>query len=99
MPNTPAEAALCCCQLLRDYRLLMPMTFGILIFRSVLVLRVCMCSCVCFELYLHSVAGHDIFSVVSCLLLLAAVTKAVGTGICFNLYTLHLAIRAQNLVL
>ena len=33
------------------------------------------------------------------LLLLAAVTKAVGTGICFRLDTLHLAIRAQNLVL
>ena len=33
------------------------------------------------------------------LLLLAAITKAVGTRICFNLDTLHLAIRAQNLVL
>ena len=33
------------------------------------------------------------------LLLLAAVTKSVGTWICFNLDTLHLAIRAQNLVL
>ena len=33
------------------------------------------------------------------LLLLAAITKAVGTGVCFNLDTLHLAIRAQNLVL